>query len=131
MASDVFFIDFRANVQNNFTAKLIHLLEQAGLPGTIKPRDLVAVKIHFGEMGNAAFIRPVHTRTVVAAVKQAGGVPFLTDANTLYAGTRSDAPHHLVTAIQNGFAYAVVEAPLLSFLRWVRRLHGVVMDTRI
>jgi hypothetical protein len=33
----------------------------------------------------------------------------LTDTNTLYAGTRSDAPHHLHTAIQNGFAYSVVD----------------------
>jgi hypothetical protein len=64
-------------------------------------------------MGNAAFIRPIYLRTMVAAIKKAGGVPFLTDANTLYAGTRSDAPHHLTTAIQNGFAYAVVEAPLV------------------
>ncbi|PQP32853.1 4Fe-4S ferredoxin, partial [Desulfobacteraceae bacterium SEEP-SAG10] len=31
----------------------------------------------------------------------------------LYAGTRSDSPHHLLTAIQNGFAYAVVDAPII------------------
>jgi uncharacterized Fe-S center protein len=31
----------------------------------------------------------------------------------LYAGTRGNAPHHLTTAIHNGFAYAVVEAPLV------------------
>jgi len=113
MSSTVFFIDFRADVQTNMMAKLALMVRQAGLESVVRPRDLVALKLHFGEMGNAAFIRPIYLRTLVAAVKQAGGVPFLTDANTLYAGTRSDAPHHLTTAIQNGFAYAVVEAPLV------------------
>jgi uncharacterized Fe-S center protein len=64
-------------------------------------------------MGNAAFIRPVYIREIIKTIKAGKGVPFLTDANTLYAGTRSDAPHHLTTAIQNGFAYAVVDAPLV------------------
>lgn len=113
MASNVYFIDFRANVQKNFMSKLQALLGAAGLPQVIGDRDLTAVKIHFGEMGNAAFIRPIYVRQIVAAIKHAGGVPFLTDANTLYVGTRSDAAHHLTTAVQNGFAYAVVEAPLV------------------
>ncbi len=113
MPSKVYFIDLRANVQNNLMSKLAGMLGQAGLAGVIKPRDLAAVKLHFGELGNTAFIRPIFLRTIVAEIKKAGGVPFLTDANTLYAGTRSDTPHHLTTAIQNGFAYAVVDAPLV------------------
>ncbi len=113
MPSPVFFIDFRADVQTNTMAKLTQLMRQTGLETVVRPRDLVAIKLHFGEMGNTAFIRPIYLRTMAAAIKQAGGVPFLTDANTLYAGTRSDAPHHLTTAIHNGFAYAVVEAPLV------------------
>jgi uncharacterized protein len=113
MTSKVFFIDFRADLQKNFLSKLQALLEAAGLPQVVGQRDLTAVKIHFGELGNTAFIRPVYLRRIIAEIKQAGGVPFLTDANTLYSGTRSNAPHHLTTAIQNGFAYAVVEAPLV------------------
>jgi len=113
MSSQVYFIDFRADMQKNVMSKLETLIEAAGLDRVVSKRDLTAVKIHFGEMGNAAFIRPLYLRNIVAAVKKAGGVPFLTDANTLYAGTRSDAPHHLTTAIHNGFAYAVVEAPLV------------------
>jgi len=100
-------------MQENFISKIGRLMETAGISQTVQERDLTAVKIHFGELGNAAFIRPVYLRKVVQAIKQTGGVPFLTDANTLYAGTRSDAPHHLTTAVQNGFAYAVVEAPLV------------------
>jgi uncharacterized Fe-S center protein len=113
MSSQVYFIDFRADMQNNVMSKLHALLAAAGLAQVVGKRDLTAIKVHFGEMGNAAFIRPIYLRQIVAAVKKTGGVPFLTDANTLYAGTRSDAPHHLTTAIQNGFAYAVVEAPLV------------------
>jgi uncharacterized Fe-S center protein len=113
MPSQVYFIDLRATPKESFLKKLDRLVETAGLSAMIKKRDLTAVKLHFGETGNTAFIRPVYLRQIVAALKTAGGVPFLTDANTLYAGTRSDAAHHLSTAVHNGFAYAVVEAPLV------------------
>ncbi len=113
MTSQVFFTSFRTTVQDNMLIKLRRLLDSAGLADVLRPRDLVALKLHFGELGNAAFIRPIYLRSIVTAVKESDAVPFLTDANTLYAGTRSDAPHQLTTAIQNGFAYAVVEAPLV------------------
>jgi uncharacterized Fe-S center protein len=113
MTSKVYFIDTRASIKENFIAKIGRLMQTAGLPSIVAPRDLTAVKLHFGELGHAAFIRPVYLRKVVETVKSAGGIPFLTDANTLYAGTRSDAPHHLSTAIANGFDYAVVQAPLI------------------
>ncbi|MGM0452050.1 MAG: DUF362 domain-containing protein [Thermodesulfobacteriota bacterium] len=113
MAGQVFFIDFKATFKDNFLGKLERLLQQAGLAQCISPRDLVALKMHFGEWGNTAYIRPVYIRKIIEAVKAAGGDPFLTDANTLYAGSRGCAPHHLTTAIQNGFDYAVVDAPLI------------------
>ncbi len=113
MKSNVYFVDLRATPKENLIAKLARLMNTAGLSEKIKARDLVAVKLHFGELGNTAFIRPVFLRKVVETIKSAGGFPFLTDTNTLYAGTRSDSPQHLATAIQNGFAYAVVEAPLI------------------
>lgn len=80
---------------------------------------MAAVKLHFGELGNTAYIRPVFLRKIVEIIKKNNANPFLTDANTLYAGTRSDAPAHLVTAIQNGFAYSVVDA--LDYCRWIKR----------
>jgi hypothetical protein len=109
MSATVYFIDFRGNSRENFLDKLERLLETAGLSQIIDARELVAVKLHFGERGNTAFIRPIFIRKIVQCVKQAQGVPFLTDTNTLYAGSRSDAPHHLRTAIENGFAYSVVD----------------------
>jgi len=113
MKSKVFFIDMRARYQENFLKKLENLVNTAGLSETFKERDLVAVKLHFGELGNTAYIRPVFIRRIVAAIKEKGGFPFLTDANTLYAGTRGNSPSHLRTAVENGFAYSVVGAPLI------------------
>ena len=113
MPSNVYFTDLRTTFQDNLFTKLGRLLDKAGLAKAVSPRDLVAVKLHFGEMGNAAFIRPVFLRRIVKAINDTGGKPFLTDANTLYVGTRSDAPSHLATAIANGFAPSVVNAPLI------------------
>lgn len=113
MASTVYFTDFRATFQESLTAKLARLVETAGLSQVIEKRDLTGVKLHFGEKGNLAFIRPVFVSTVVESIKSCGGKPFLVDTNTLYAGTRSDTVNHLQTAIKNGFSYAVVDAPLV------------------
>ncbi|MDM8536728.1 DUF362 domain-containing protein [Desulfobacterales bacterium HSG17] len=113
MESTVYFMDLKASPKENLFAKLQQLLDKAGLEKVFSERDLVAVKLHFGELGNTAFIRPVFLRKIVESIKAKGGSPFLTDANTLYAGTRSNTVNHLQTAIQNGFAYAVVDAPLV------------------
>lgn len=109
----VYMIDLKASFKENLLAKLSRLIETAGLSQTVAKRDLAAIKLHFGELGNTAFIRPVFLRKIVESIKALGAVPFLTDANTLYAGTRSDAPSHLTTATANGFAHAVVDAPLI------------------
>ncbi len=113
MPSKVYFADLRSNIKRSFMDKLDTLLQRLDPAANFKPGGLTAIKIHFGERGNTAFIRPVYVRRVVEAVKAAGGRPFLTDSNTLYVGTRSDAVGHLTTAIENGFAYAVVGAPLI------------------
>jgi uncharacterized Fe-S center protein len=113
MAAPVYFIDFRASYKENLPAKLSRLVAAAGLAGAIAPRDLTAIKVHFGELGNTTFIRPVLIRPIVAAVQALGAKPFLTDANTLYAGSRGDAVDHLAAALANGFAYPVVGAPLI------------------
>ena len=113
MKSKVYFINLRATFKENFVAKIDRLLNTAGLAATVSKRDLVAVKLHFGELGNTAFIRPVFLRKIVQSIKGTGGVPFLTDSNTLYAGTRSDSPNHIMTAIQNGFSFSVVDAPVI------------------
>ncbi len=113
MSSKVYMMNLRTKPKKNLFHKLDNLLNAAGLADTFKEKELVAVKLHFGEMGNTAFIRPVFLRRIVENIRKNGGNPFLTDANTLYAGTRSDAPSHISTGIKNGFAYSVVDAPLV------------------
>ncbi|MEW6263602.1 MAG: DUF362 domain-containing protein [Thermodesulfobacteriota bacterium] len=113
MKSQVFACTTRASVKENMLQKLGRLLQTLDLSQGINARDLTAIKLHFGERGNTAFIRPIYVRQVVDAVVALKAIPFLTDANTLYVGTRSNSAQHLKTAIENGFAYAVVGAPLI------------------
>lgn len=63
----------------------------------------VAIKMHFGELGNMAFLRPNYAKVVADLCKEQGGLPFLTDCNTLYPGSRKNALEHLDCANLNGF----------------------------
>ena len=112
MAAKVWYSSFRTG-KTSLLDKVERLLTRTGVEKAIAPQDLVAIKLHFGETGNMAYIRPPYVRRVVDIVKKLGGRPFLTDANTLYAGTRANSVDHLETAIRNGFDYAVVDAPLI------------------
>ena len=111
--SVVFFSDLRVTPKENIFFKVSSLLDRVDLKSRIKKGNLVAIKMHFGERGNTAYISPVLIRKIVDAVKGSGGKPFLTDCSTLYKLDRGDAVSHLVTAIENGFDYAVVGAPLI------------------
>ena len=113
MAETVWMADFRAGNRENMFNKLERLLDQAGLPQVITRLDLSAIKIHFGEKGGHAYIRPVFIRCIVDAIRELGGQPFLTDSCTLYPGARKEAVSALRCGIENGFAYAVVGAPLI------------------
>ncbi len=63
----------------------------------------VAIKMHFGEPGNLAYLRPNWAKAVADLVKSQGGKPFLTDCNTLYVGGRKNALDHMESAYVNGF----------------------------
>ncbi len=62
-----------------------------------------AIKIHFGEPGNLAYLRPNFTKVVADLIKELGGKVFLTDCNTLYVGRRKEALEHLEAAYENGY----------------------------
>lgn len=111
--SKVFFANMRASHKENLFDKITKLLTLCGLPQAVSEGDLTAVKIHFGEKGNSAFIRPIFARRVVDELKKLGAKPFLTDSSTLYPGERKEAVSALACGIENGFAYAVVNAPLI------------------
>src|SRR5512134_3495664 len=113
MQSTVWFTDLSTSPGNSLLDKTGRLLRAAGLRAKIGPGALTAVKLHFGEPGNVSFVRPVFVRKVVEEIVAAGGRPFLTDTNTLYVGGRSNAADHLRTAVRNGFAFPVVDAPIV------------------
>ena len=100
----VYFTDFRATLTENLQQKLTRLLKTAGM-GTIDfDKKFTAIKIHFGEPGNLAYLRPNWAKTVADFVRERGGKPFLTDCNTLYVGGRKNALDHLDSAYLNGFS---------------------------
>ena len=110
MPSTVYFTDFSATSRENLTAKTARLILLAGLPDAVEKADLCAVKIHFGEKGNTAFIRPPYIASVLKTIKKQGAHPFLTDANTLYKGARSDSVSHIETAVENGFSFSSMDS---------------------
>jgi uncharacterized Fe-S center protein len=110
--SEVLFASLRAeSAERSFLRKIKNLASE--LIREVKNGDLVAIKLHFGELGNHGFLRPVFVRQVVDLIKDFGGKPFLTDTNTLYKGSRSNAIGHLNTAIYNGFSYASIGCPII------------------
>ena len=102
--SKVYFANFRATVRENIQQKLVRLMKTAGMDAIDFNNKYVAVKIHFGEPGNLAYLRPNYAKTVVDFEKILGGKPFLTDCNTLYVGGRKNALDHLDSAYVNGFS---------------------------
>jgi uncharacterized Fe-S center protein len=113
MTTPVFWADMRADKGSSLLDKAEQLYQKAGFAKLVSPKDLVAIKLHFGEPGNTSYVQAPYIRRMVDRIKENGGKPFLTDANTLYVGQRANAVNHLQTAIENGFAYAVVSAPLI------------------
>lgn len=103
MASQVYFTNLRAGTSGNLLQKLERLVKRAGIEKIDFKDKFVAIKIHFGELGNVAYIRPNYAAVIVKVIKELGGKPFLTDSNTLYKGSRDNAVDHIHTAMVNGF----------------------------
>jgi len=100
----VYFTTFKTTGQENLLQKLHRLLKTAGIEDIDFKDKYAAIKIHFGEYGNLAFLRPNYAKVVADYVKELGGKPYLTDCNTLYVGSRKNAIDHLETAYVNGFS---------------------------
>ena len=102
-ASNVYYTDFRCPVGTSLLEKLRRLCLAAGIRQLDMDGKFVAIKMHFGELGNLAFLRPNYAKVVADLCKEQGGMPFLTDCNTLYPGSRKNALEHLTCAQLNGF----------------------------
>lgn len=89
-------------------ARAADLFETAGFASLIKKGELVALKIHFGEPGNTAYLKPDRVRPVFDRISALGGKPFFTDCNTLYTGRRHATRDHLLVAGEHGFENVVI-----------------------
>ena len=112
--STVYFTDFRTKAfGDGLPNKLRKLIRRAGIEQLNMDGKFVAIKMHFGELGNISYLRPNYARAVVDVVKELGGKPFLTDCNTMYPGSRKNALEHLYCAWENGFTPLTVGCPIL------------------
>ena len=109
----VYYTDFRAKLGEGLPTKLKRLMKKAGISEIDMENKFVAIKMHFGEMGNISYLRPNYAKAVVDVVKELGGKPFLTDCNTLYPGSRKNALEHLYCAWENGFTPLSVGCPVI------------------
>ena len=112
--SKVYFTNFRTVAfGDGLPTKLQKLIKRAGVEELNMDGKFVAIKLHFGELGNISYLRPNYARAVADVVKEFGGKPFLTDCNTMYPGSRKNALEHLECAWQNGFTPLTVGCPIL------------------
>lgn len=103
-ASKVYFTDFRCRIGVSQLDKLRKLLEQSEFSQIDFDGKFVAIKLHFGELGNLSFLRANYAKVVADFIKERGGKPFITDCNTLYVGSRKNALEHMDTAYLNGYS---------------------------
>ena len=102
--SKVYFTNLRTKVGVSQLDKLEKLIRAAGIGEIDFDHKMVAIKIHFGEPGNLTYLRPNYAKRVADVIKSLGGIPFLTDCNTLYPGRRKNALEHIESAYENGFS---------------------------
>lgn len=101
--SKVYFSDFHTVDGLSLPKKLSRLIKRAGFDNIDFEDKFAAIKIHFGEPGNLAYLRPNYAKVVADMVKERGGKVYLTDCNTLYPGGRKNALDHMDSAYENGF----------------------------
>ena len=112
--ANVYFSDFRTKAfGDGLPTKLKKLIRKAGIDQINMDGKFVAIKLHFGELGNISYLRPNYSKAVADVVKDLGGKPFLTDCNTMYPGSRKNALEHLECAWENGFTALTVGCPIL------------------
>ncbi len=114
MAAQVYFCPARFDdPADEWAAKVRAVSNACGLDRIVDKKNLVAIKLHFGERGNTCHIRPQHVRPLVDFVKESEGKPFLAETSTLYVGARSNAVDHISLAHEHGFTLEAAGAPVI------------------
>lgn len=126
----VFLARFKPEHTQKDHIKIIEkLFNESGADKCFTPKELVAVKVHFGERGNKAFVSPKYIKPIVDKIKAAKAKPFLTDTNTLYVGARSNSVDHIQLAYEHGFKDAgapiIISDGLLGNIEKQVKINGV------
>ena len=79
--SKVYFTDFRTRLGEGLPSKLKRLMKAAGIQDMDMDHKFVAIKMHFGELGNLGFLRPNYAKAVADVVKELGGKHVISKAN--------------------------------------------------
>lgn len=76
--SKVYFTTMKTSFSENLPQKLERLIKTAGIGNIDFTDKYAAIKMHFGEPGNLAFLRPNYAAVVVKVIKELGGetVPY-------------------------------------------------------
>ncbi len=93
------------NPFSNMLRKAEKLYNKSSIFDVVEKGDLVAIKLHVGELGNPNYIRPFFIKQIMDKVKEKGGKPFLTDTTTYYPEKRCNGYDHYETALANGFGF--------------------------
>ena len=107
MPDNVYFSSLKNSKMVSPLNKIKELSNKCNIKDIFEKNDLIAIKVHFGELGNTAFLRPIFLRPIVETLKEIGTKPYLTDTNTLYVGMRTNSVDHLHNAFLNGFNYFI------------------------
>jgi len=111
--SKVYFANLRTNSRCSLIDKMERMVRRSGFLETDLKRKFVALKVHFGEPGNMAYLRPNYAARMASLLRSIGAKPFLTDSNTLYSGGRSNAPDHLQSAAENGYTALTTQCQVI------------------
>ncbi len=111
--STVYYWDLRTSRKAPFDVRIRRLLKKSEIAGYLRPEDLLALKIHFGEQGTTGFISPRLIKPFVEFFRKCGTKPFLTDTNTLYTGQRGESVSHSMQAADHGFDPNLLGAPVI------------------
>ena len=114
MKPKVYFIPASASESlDTIHNKLLILYEQANFNVCFEPKDLVAIKIHFGEDGNTTHVPANYLKSIINELKTQKAKPFFMDTCVLYRSNRSDAINHLLLAESHGFSQNEIGIPVI------------------
>jgi len=82
------------------------LLDESKILDFIEENDIVAIKLHVGEVGNKNHLNPELVKIISEKIKEKGAKPFLTDTSTYYKQRRNNAIDHMALAKEHGFDFA-------------------------